>query len=243
MRRQIDDIHVMCPEATIYYETYTGTKQDRPEWQKLLRLCRSGQVSEIWFCDVSRMSRNKEEGYETWKELYDLGVDLHFITAPHVDTTTYKEALDKVIHINTDTGDKDTNELVGGILSSVNDYMIKLAKKQIYIAFEEAEQEAENLSQRTKEGLVIAKIKGKQVSREEGITIDTWKRRKAVRKIKSYYLKYGGPVTATDCMKLCEISKSTFYRYIQQIDDEIEGNVINFTYKGRHSKKAVTKQY
>lgn len=238
MHRQIDDIHTMCPEATIYFETYTGTKSNRPEWQKLLHLCRQGKVSEIWFCDVSRMSRNKEEGYSTWRELYDLGVELHFIQNPQIDTTTYKEALSKTLSVDTDFGDAATNQFVGDIFSAVNDYMISLAQKQIYIAFEEAEQEARDLSQRTKEGLEIARINGRQIGRQEGVTIDTWKRRKAIRKIKKYYTRYGGQVSAEDCIKICEISKSTFYRYIEQIDQELLNNEQHFTYRGKHKRNA-----
>lgn len=232
----MNDLHTMCPEAIIYYETYTGTRSDRPEWQKLLKLARSGKVSEIWFCEVSRMSRNAEEGYETWKELYDLGVELHFIQSPQIDTTTYKEALSNTIKIDADFGDNETNSFVSNILASVNNYMIDLIKKQIYITFEEAEQEAKDLSQRTKEGIEVARIKGSQIGRQEGTRIDTWKRRKAIRKIKKYYIKYGGPVSAADCIKICDITKSTFYRYIQQIDEEANGKIIEWNYQGKHKR-------
>ena len=117
--------------------------------------------------------------------------------------------------------------------------MINLAQKQIYIAFEEADQEARHLSQRTKEGLEVARIKGRQIGREVGTSIDTWKRRKAIRKIKKYYVKYGGQVTAEDCIKICEVSKSTFYRYVHQLDEELKGNKKKFTSRGKHRKRNV----
>ena len=233
IQRQIDDIHAICPEAIIYFETFTGTKSERPEWQRLLQLCRQGKVSEIWFCDVSRMSRNKKDGYETWKELYELGVDLHFITTPQIDTTTYKEALQRTLSISNVSSDDATNEFMQSILSAINNYMIRLAQKQIYIAFEEAEQEAKDLSQRTKEGIEVARIKGSKIGRQEGVTLNTWKRRKSIRKIKKYYIKYGGIVSAEDCIKICEISKSTFYRYVSEIDDELKGNNKKFTYRSK----------
>lgn len=240
MQRQIDDIHSVCPEAIIYYETYTGTRSDRPEWQKLLHLARLGQVSEIWFCDVSRMARNKEEGYETYMELYNLGVDLHFILAPQIDTTTYKETLNQIVNMNCDFGDSATNEFVNEIFAAVNDYMIKIAQRQIYIAFTEADDEAKHLSQRTKEGIEVARIKGSQIGRQEGVTIDTWKHRKAIRKILMYYEKYEGlrnVVKAEDCIKICEISKSTFYRYVDEIDRMQQGVKKKFTYTSKHTKK------
>ena len=233
LTRQFDDIKAACPDAVFFSEVYTGTKSDRPEWQKLLKMCRQGQVSEIWFCDVSRMSRNKQDGYMTWKLLYDMEIELHFLQTPQVDTTTYKEAVKKMINIEPSFEDAATNALVSSILSSINDYMISLAKRQIYIAFDEAEQEAKHLSQRTSEGMAVARIKGKNIGRREGITIQTWKRQKSVQKIKKHYEKYGGDLSAADCIKMFNISKTTFYKYLEQIDREMAGEEVTFTYNSR----------
>ena len=233
VRRQIDDIHSICPEAIIYYETYTGTKSDRPEWQKLLHLARLGQVSEIWFCDVSRMARNKEEGYQTYMELYHLGIELHFILTPQIDTTTYKETLNRIICTDYQLNDSAVNEFVNEIFAALNDYMSKIAQRQIYIAFAEAENEAKQLSQRTKEGLEVARIKGSQIGRQKGITIDTRKRRKAIRKILTYWEKYDGPknvVKAEDCIKMCGISKSSFYRYVDERNKMSDKERRKYTY-------------
>lgn len=193
-------------------------------------------MSDIWFCDVSRMSRNKEEGYATWKELYEMGIDLHFIQNPQVDTTTYKNAINKAIRISPMFKDDATNALIETIMNAINDYMISLAKKQIYLAFDEAEQEAKHLSQRTKEGMEVARMNGSKIGRQKGTTISTWKRRKAVADIKKHYKKYGGTLSATECIKMCGVAKVTFYRYIAQIDRELAGEDLNWTYYSRKSK-------
>ena len=39
------------------------------------------------------MSRNAEEGFELYKELYDKGVELVFLKEPHINTETYRKAL------------------------------------------------------------------------------------------------------------------------------------------------------
>lgn len=65
------------PSAILYEEAYTGTKIDRPKFKTLLRLVKPGDT--IVFDEVSRMSRNAEEGFELYKELYDKGVELVFL--------------------------------------------------------------------------------------------------------------------------------------------------------------------
>ncbi len=50
---------------------------DRPEWMKLLKRIEPGDV--IVFDSVSRMSRNADEGIETYFELYEKGVQLIFL--------------------------------------------------------------------------------------------------------------------------------------------------------------------
>ena len=44
-----------------------------------------------------------------------------------------------------------------------------LAKEQIKLAFEQSEKEVADLHQRTREGLLTARLNGKQVGRKKGI--------------------------------------------------------------------------
>ena len=59
--RQIRNIKAEYPTAHIVQEAYTGTSIFRPEWLKLYRILRAGDV--VVFDSVSRMSRNAEEGF------------------------------------------------------------------------------------------------------------------------------------------------------------------------------------
>jgi len=69
-------------------EVYTGTKfQGRKEFDKLLRHVDSGDS--IIFDSVSRMSRNSEEGFNNYEELYNRGINLIFLKEPHINTATY----------------------------------------------------------------------------------------------------------------------------------------------------------
>ena len=59
--RQIRNIKAEYPTAHIVQEAYTGTSIFRPEWLKLYRVLKSGDM--VVFDSVSRMSRNAEEGF------------------------------------------------------------------------------------------------------------------------------------------------------------------------------------
>ena len=63
--RQITNITELYPKAIIIREFYTGTTQNRPQWEKLMTQIKTGDT--IVFDSVSRMSRNAEEGYSDYK--------------------------------------------------------------------------------------------------------------------------------------------------------------------------------
>ena len=42
------------------------------------------------FDSVSRMSRDAEEGFQVYQDLYKKGIELIFLKEHHIDTMTYK---------------------------------------------------------------------------------------------------------------------------------------------------------
>ena len=140
IERQVRNIRQAYPEAIILKEVYTGTKfQGRKELDKLLKIIRRGDT--IVFDSVSRMSRNAEEGFLLYEELYARGVELVFLKEPHINTETYKQALAQ--------GVPSTGTMVDYILEGVNKYLMALAKEQIKLAFEQAEKEVQDLHHRS----------------------------------------------------------------------------------------------
>ena len=87
--RQIRNIKAEYPTAHIVQEAYTGTSIFRPEWLKLYRVLKSGDT--VVFDSVSRMSRNAEEGFALYEDLYHKGIRLVFLKEHHIDTETYKK--------------------------------------------------------------------------------------------------------------------------------------------------------
>jgi len=59
-------------------EPTTGTKQDRPEFQKMLAECRSGNIDMIVTKAISRFSRNTVTTLTCVRELKELGVAVLF---------------------------------------------------------------------------------------------------------------------------------------------------------------------
>ena len=88
--RQIRNIKAEYPTAHIVQEAYTGTSIFRPEWLKLYRILKSGDM--VVFDSVSRMSRNAEEGFTLYEDLYHKGIRLVFLKEHHIDTVTYKKS-------------------------------------------------------------------------------------------------------------------------------------------------------
>ena len=56
----------------------TGTKDSRPEFQRLLADCRSGLIDMVIVKSVSRMARNTVTLLATVRELKELGIDIFF---------------------------------------------------------------------------------------------------------------------------------------------------------------------
>ena len=77
LERQIRNIKAEYPNAIMITDTYTGVKTDRPGWSKLYQKVTAGDT--IVFDSVSRMSRNAEDGYTLYEELYHRGVELIFL--------------------------------------------------------------------------------------------------------------------------------------------------------------------
>ena len=212
IERQIRNIKSQYEQAVIITEVYTGTKQDRPEWNKLYKKVKVNDT--IVFDSVSRMSRNAEEGFELYEELYHKGVELIFLKEPHINTGTYKKALKNNI---TMTG---TN--VDFILEGINKYLMSLAREQIKLAFEQAEKEVMDLRQRTKEGIETARLNGKQIGQEQGRKLTTKKSIEAKNIIRKHSKDFGGTLADEDCRKLAGIARNSYYKYKREIKEEID---------------------
>lgn len=223
--RQITNITRAYPTATIIEEVYTGTKTNRPEWQKLLKKVQSGDT--IVFDSVSRMSRNAAEGFNTYMDLYNKGINLVFLKEQTINTDSFKSVLgDNKLTVKVNTNDDDTDRLINSIMSEVAIYITKLAEKQIRLAFEQSEKEVNDLHDRTAEGIREAKAQGKQIGREEGAKVTTKKSIAARALIEKHNKAFGnGSLNDIDTIALISgqlggIARNSYYKYKRELMEE-----------------------
>lgn len=210
--RQIRNAKELYPNAIIVEEVFTGTKiYNRPKWNDLIKKVKAGDT--IVFDSVSRMSRNAEEGFATYKELFDKGIELVFIKEPHINTETYKKALTGGIEL--------TGTMVDSILEGINKYLLALAEQQIKLAFEQSEKEVKDLQQRTKEGIETARLNGKQIGLEKGTKLTTKKSVEAKEQIMKYSKDFKGTLKDTEVIKLIGISRNSYYKYKKELIEEL----------------------
>lgn len=213
IERQVRDAITYDKDILIVKEVYTGRKvEGRTEFNKLLNKVKKGDT--IWFDSVSRMSRDSEEGFKLYQELYNKGVELVFRNEPYINTEVYKQTLNR--------GIKMTNTDVDIILNAVNEYLMILAEQQIKLSFEQAEKEVKDLSDRTKRGLETARLNNKQIGTVKGTKLTTKKSIKCKELILKYNKDFGqGNLKDVEVIKLCGISRNTYYKYKKELIREL----------------------
>lgn len=213
IERQIRNIRTAYPNAVIIQEVFTGTQTiGRKKWEQLYKTLQEGDT--VIFDSVSRMSRNADDGYAAYEELYTRGVNLVYLKEPHIDSKTYRNVLENNIPM--------TGTNVDFILEGVNKYLLALAKEQIRLAFAQAEKEVQDLHQRTREGIQTARLQGKQIGQRSGVKLTTKKSVAAKADILKYSKEFGGALNDIECMRIIGISRNTFYKYKHEIYNDRE---------------------
>lgn len=193
IQRQIRELkNLGATDKTIYMEYQSGTKTDRVELNKLLDIVKNGDT--IVATEASRITRSS-------KQLIEI-IEL---------------ARDKKL------------KLVFGnfILDCSNDELDPMAKAMLSMMGVFAELERDMISQRVKSGMANAIAKGKIVGRPKTSTDDI------PTVFLKYYPKYkqyiedkeAGVVSKdrrginiTEFARLCEMSRTTIYKYIELIE-------------------------
>ena len=207
IERQIRNIKAAYPNALIIQEVFTRTRIDRKEWQKLVSKVKDGDT--IIFDSVSRMSGNADDGFAAYEDLYSRGVSLVFLKEPHINTETYKKALQNNVQL--------TGSNVDYILEGVNKYLMALAQEQIRLAFEQSEKEVEDLHQRTREGIETARLNGKQIGQRKGAKLTTKKSVAAKEIIRKHSQDFNGTLNDMEVMQLTRLARNTYYKYKREL--------------------------
>ncbi|KIF54089.1 recombinase family protein [Vibrio owensii] len=207
LERQLYNLQEVSVDS-IYAEKFTGTNTNRPEWVKLLKRVQSGDT--IVFDSVSRMSRNASEGIKQYFDLLERGVTLEFIKEPHINTATFGDSLKATASITADDKDLDST-----ILEGVRQYMVKLAERQIAIAFDQSEKEAADIKQRVVEGLARSE---KKAGRPKGTPASN-KLAVPESQIRKHYKGFNGTLNKAELAKMLQVSRPTLNKFLTEMEN------------------------
>ena len=219
-QRQIDNIKSFAANAIIYEEKQSGKDiENRAVFRKLLDKVKSSDT--IIFDEVSRMSRNAEEGYNLYMKLMEQGISLVFLKERHIDTDEYKRRTQNhIARISSDN--KKMDNLVNGILDLVADFEKENLKDNIRLAFQQAEHERLFLIKRVTEGKSRSE---KPQGRPEGSLNKKTAKVEHIKKIiKEQSKNFDGKFSDAKIMReyLKGVARNTYYKYKKELITESE---------------------
>lgn len=233
LNRQLTNAIKAYPELAdhperIFQDKFTGTSFDRPDWNRLKKIVVDHAESDIYkerdrivFDEVSRMGRTAEEGFALYKELFFKGIDLEFLKEHHIDTDSYRKAMQGIINIKVDTGDKSADKMINTITEAVNEFILNKVEQDIYHAFAQAEHEVDLLHQRISEGMRDAKSRCSRIGQPKGAKLETKKAKEAKLIIMKHNRSFGGSLTDKETMTLAQICKTSYYKYKKELQQNL----------------------
>ncbi len=152
-RQMLALAEVGVTEQNIFMDKQSGKDFERPNYKKLLRKLKNGDL--LYILSIDRLGRNYNEILEQWRILTkEIGIDICVIDMPLLDTRNGKDLMGTFIA-----------DLVLQILSFV------------------AQSERENIRKRQAEGIAAARLKGVKFGRPEvpvpdnfGETVKLWEK-------------------------------------------------------------------
>lgn len=241
LQRQIDNIKKVYPNIDAWYtDKCTGATMQRPNFELLCKAVdkdvKNGKHVTIVFDSVSRMSRNAVEGVEQYFKWLNKGVSLIFLNEHYIDTDTYKAAEQTSIP---ETG----NEIADIYINATNQVLMLLAKRQIEIAFEQADKERVDISTRVKEGMRTKKEQAAEqgvtisYGAKEGVKLTTKKSIAAKEKILEHSKDFNGSLSDADCIQLTGISRNSYYKYKHELNELKNAGLITQSGGGKTKNK------
>lgn len=168
---------------------------NRKEWNKLEKLLQP--TDQVVFKDISRFTREAENGYKKYMELLEKGIDLIFIDNPTVSTPYIKQLLSIA---------KEQNLVAKTSLEST-------VKLLLIVELDRVEQERLVFIKRVKDGIAASsKASGRKTGTLDKMTDEL----KA--DIKSYLSDRS--IKQVDLMRKYNISRNTLKKYVSIVEQE-----------------------
>lgn len=182
--RQIEDLKKFgIDEENIFVDKKSGKDFEREEYQLLKQIMKRTQNNVLVIKSIDRLGRNYKQIQEEWREItQDLKTDVVVLDMPILDTRQYKDLLGSFI-----------SDLVLQVLSFV------------------AEDERTRIRSRQKEGIEIAKAKGKKFGRP---------RVEIPQNFEEEYEKWkNGEQTAKVTMDNLCLKRGKFYMFVREYEE------------------------
>ena len=171
--------------------------ENRADWNKLEKLLQPGDT--IIFKDITRFTREAENGYKKYMELLNNNINLIFIDNPTISTDYIKTMMG--------IAQRQENRIAK---KSLNDTIELL----ILVELDRAEREREIIVQRIRDGL---KASDKKAGRKPG-QLD-----KLTDELQADIVLYlaDRSIKASSLMKKHNISRNTFKKYVQYVKENM----------------------
>lgn len=176
----------------------SGSTFNRPNWLKLEKLLQTGDT--VVFKDISRYTRQAEQGYEKYMELMSKGINLVFIDNPTIST----EYIKSMMHV------AEQQDLVA---KTALESTIKLL---LIVELDRVQKERETISERIRQGIEASEKKqGRKANQLDKMT------EQLRGDIKEFLVNRC--IKQVDLMEKHSISRNTLKKYIQIVKAEEQG--------------------
>ena len=208
--QQENEIKKYYPDAIIIKEDYEGVLSTNKRYQFLISLIKRGD--KLILTDITRLAGTSDKAADEFISLLTDGITVEFIHSPYLNTEMYKKAFEDIIIRN---GPFDE-----AVLTQIQKCVFALIRGQIQLTFKALQRISDFRSERTKEGIAEARKKGKQIGGKPGKKLNIKKAGKAKAIIRQFSKSFGGTMNDSECARMADISRNTFYKYKREIIEE-----------------------
>ena len=194
LKKYAEENKLIFSDRYIYKDDITGSTFERAEWKELEGNLNSGDS--IVFKEISRFTREAENGYKKYMELMSKGISLIFLDNPTVSTDYIKEL----------TNVAQSQDLVAKTA------MEGIIKVLLIVELDRCQKEREIFIARVKQGIAASeKVQGRKKGQLDKLTDEL------LEDIKKYSIDRN--VKAIDIMRKHSISRNTFKKYVSRIQE------------------------
>lgn len=175
-------------ERDIFIDKASGKDFDRPQYQALKAQLRKGDL--VYITSLDRLGRNSDAIKKEWNEITtEIGADIVVTDMELLDTRKYKDTM---------------GNFVANLVLEVLTFM--------------AQSEREKTLARQKEGIAVAKAKGKHLGRPQ-LNLTTLSKQQRADLETNYTAWKANEITGVKFMKILGLKKNSFYKIISEFEE------------------------